>query len=70
MPDKKVRLLDKKKKKIVLSPHYDDFILSLGGIALRWAKAKCDVEDWIIFSKCTFALDEVKNPDYKSSERI
>ena len=63
-------LFNKEMKKIILSPHYDDFPLSLGGLALELAKKKCVIEDWIIFSNSNhIARDYEGNKDI-SKERI
>jgi len=63
-------LLFNKKKKIILSPHYDDFTLSLGGIALEWGKKGCLIEDWIIFSNSNYLVnDHIGNKDI-SENRI
>jgi LmbE family N-acetylglucosaminyl deacetylase len=51
-------LVFNKKKKIVLSPHCDDFILSLGGTALKWGERKCLIEEWIIFSNSNYLVND------------
>ncbi len=48
-------LFSNKKKKIVLSPHFDDFAISLGGLAFKWSANECDVEDVVVFSNSEFA---------------
>jgi LmbE family N-acetylglucosaminyl deacetylase len=53
-----------KKLKIVLSPHYDDLALSIGGLAKHWKDSENIVEDWIIFSFGNYmANDENGNND-------
>ncbi len=47
-------ITENKKRKIVLSPHFDDFAISLGGTALIWNDKKRDVEDWVVFSKSNY----------------
>jgi len=47
-------LIFNNKKKIVLSPHFDDLVLSLGGIALEWKKKNLPVEDWVVFSRSNY----------------
>ena len=65
-----LELFNKKIKKIILSPHYDDFVLSLGGLAVELAKKKCRIEDWVIFSNSNhIARDYEGNKDI-SKERI
>lgn len=64
----KDNILFNNKKKIVLSPHCDDFILSLGGIALRWSKSKVKLEDLIIFSNSNYLVnDDTGNSDISKS---
>ena len=55
-------LFSSARRKVVLAPHYDDFILSLGGLADSWQKNKVGVEDVIIFSQTDFvSSDWLKN---------
>ena len=63
-------LFNKKIKKVILSPHYDDFVLSLGGLALELAKKKCRIEDWIIFSNSNHIARDYKGNKDISKERI
>ncbi len=63
-------LLFNKKKKIILSPHYDDFILSLGGIALKWGGMKRMIEDWIIFSNSNYLVNDCDGNKDISKSRI
>ena len=63
-------LFNKKINKIILSPHYDDFALSLGGLALELAKKKCRIEDWIIFSNSNHIARDYKGNKDISKERI
>lgn len=63
-------LFNKKIKKIVLSPHYDDFVLSLGGLILELAKKKCRIEDWIIFSNSNHIARDYEGNKDVSRQRI
>ncbi|MBD3319985.1 MAG: hypothetical protein GF350_02715, partial [Chitinivibrionales bacterium] len=56
-------------KKIVLSPHYDDLALSLGGLALHWAGKECPVENIVVFSNsnCISTEYQAFNQDYPRS---
>jgi len=57
-------------KKIVLSPHYDDLVLSLGGLALKWKENNCIVEDWIIFSNSSYSIHNIKDTSKKKIKEI
>ena len=63
-------LFDNTIKKIILSPHYDDFILSLGGLAFKLARKKCQIKDWIIFSNSNYLVDDYNGNKDTSRERI
>jgi len=59
--------MDDRRRKIVLSPHYDDFILSLGGFAMQWQADYCIVEDWIVFSRGNYVFgDTLGNADFSA----
>ena len=57
-------------KKIILSPHYDDFILSLGGLALKLTRKNCQIENWIIFSNSNYLADDYSGNKNTSIERV
>lgn len=55
--------------KIILSPHYDDLALSIGGTVLCWQNKNISVEDWIIFSLGNYiAADDRGNTDFSSQQ--
>lgn len=58
------------KKKIVISPHYDDLILSLGGLVSKWSKINCQIEEWIVFSNSNYLVNDNKGNKDISKERI
>lgn len=58
------------KKKIVISPHYDDLVLSLGGVSLRWKDKKCVFEDWVVFSKSNYLPGDFLGNKDMSKTRI
>jgi len=73
MTDKKKiykEILNPDIKKVVLSPHYDDVLLSLGGIAKKWKENNCVIEDWIMFSKSNYIKGDKKGNQDNSNKRV
>ncbi len=56
-----------KKAKVVLSPHYDDFPLTIGGLAKKWSERNIPVVDYVMFSRSKHTLGSGGNR-YISSE--
>ncbi len=65
-----LNILFNDRKKIILSPHYDDFILSLGGTALKWSRRGRLIEDWVIFSNSNYLVDDHMGNKDISKNRI
>lgn len=51
------------KRKIILAPHYDDFILSLGGLAGIWKINNAEAEEAVVFSQTNFINDKTGSFD-------
>ena len=49
----------KSKIKVILAPHYDDFILSLGGLADIWQVNDVEVENIIVFSLTNYLNNRI-----------
>lgn len=63
-------MINNNTKKIILSPHYDDLPLSIGGLINTWKNHNFTIEDWIIFSLGNYLYsDKTGNKDF-SSERV